>query len=454
MLVFIMLLAGCSGREAKIKNPAEPSAVSENEVPKAENAVNADVEENEIFYPLSGRTAWLDGGRTLAVQEGFKIRYINTENELINEIELSAESLPYASDCVFSNHGIFMGIEDDYSEGSENRAGTSICRVGGEWKLYGGAFFDREGNIVRELPYIVEKYTEDDWNTCKAVLSTGETIDYYKDALPIMQSLWIGEDVMAFFYNRSLFFYRISEDRLCLSVDFSDAMPDDKFVNAYYGIEAAAPLNGGAAVVYSDYENGGTRLLFADENGYKDIFDENISNYYRVWNGKIIVIDIIENEMTFKYLNEDFELSEFASIKGFGFDGGLSRNREPADAPERIDFTAGDDRSVEAFYSFDFATGILSSYVPPEYISEGNDIRDVIVCEDENGKLIWYYQIFIDGKEYYRIYSEATGIDKFLYSQEYQGEREPLSSTPDGKFIAEKNGDFVRVISLEKLAEE
>lgn len=183
----------------------------------------------EILYPLEGKTARLDGGATFAVQEGFRIRYINTENELIREIELSAESLSFASDCVFSNRGIFMGIDDRGPEGT----GTAVCFVGGEWKLYGGVFFDREGNIVRELPYVVEKTGGNGFDDCRAVLSTGETIDYYEDALPVTKARWVGEDVMAIFDSRGLFFYRISEDRLYLSLDISKPLsggskPDEK----------------------------------------------------------------------------------------------------------------------------------------------------------------------------------------------------------------------------------
>ena len=142
--------------------------------------------ECEIIPNDEGNRAWIDGGRVLAVQKGYKVRYFDRNEKLIGEIELFAGP-DEPENCVFSNHGIFMG-----TKGGK----TAVCFVEDEWRLCGGNFFDREGNIVRKLPEKEGKET---------------------DTLCVTNVRWLGEDVLAVCGENKLFFYRISEDKLYLS---------------------------------------------------------------------------------------------------------------------------------------------------------------------------------------------------------------------------------------------
>ena len=181
----LFLLSGCES-EAKFNISAK---WSEN---AAVNMASAAEENSPEFF---GNRAWLDGGKTLAVQSGFTVHYIDAESKAVKEIKLSAEGIENASDCIFANYGIFMGTGRPIEK--EGAPGPAICLIGGEWKLCGGIFFDREGNIIRKLPEIENP-------------QEGE-------ALPLARGRWLGDDVMAFFGGEHLFFYRISEDRLYLS---------------------------------------------------------------------------------------------------------------------------------------------------------------------------------------------------------------------------------------------
>lgn len=190
ILMAILMLSACSGETAADENKMPPEKIFD---------LGTNMKNSEIIVPFTEKGALLDGGRIIAIQNGFTVRYLNERNELLEEINLSAKSLERPAKCVFSNHGIFMGTENERMPEGE----TAVCFVGGEWKLCGGVFFDREGNILRELPHI-EKIPEE-------------------DIIPIKRARWLGEDVMAFINEGNFFFYRISEDKLYFSADSAEA---------------------------------------------------------------------------------------------------------------------------------------------------------------------------------------------------------------------------------------
>ncbi len=189
ILMAILMLSACSGKAAVDKNKMPPEKIF---------TLGAHMEDSKIIIPFTEKGARLDGGRITAIQNGFTVRYLNEENELLGEINLSAKSLEKPAKCVFSNHGIFMGTENEKIPEGE----TAVCFIEGEWKLCGGVFFDREGNILRELPHIAKIPEE--------------------DIIPVKRARWLGEDVMAFINEGSFFFYRISEDKLYFSADYDE----------------------------------------------------------------------------------------------------------------------------------------------------------------------------------------------------------------------------------------
>lgn len=179
ILLAAMMLSSCAkGEEAFI--PEAPVIFAE----------KLSDEPVPVFEKIS--MARLDGGKTFASWEGFTVRYFNEDFELIEEIELFAESIKSPSECVFSSHGIFMENE------------TSIVFSKGEWKLSGGAIFDRGGEIIREFP--------------------AETPN--EKSVRITRSFWLGEDILVFVSGENAFFYRISEDKI---------YPEDNFFGESHG---------------------------------------------------------------------------------------------------------------------------------------------------------------------------------------------------------------------------
>ncbi len=172
-------------------------------------------EESPLFIPV--KTARLDGGNTIAVQEGFRVKYLNEEFELLSEIELfSGNSGEIPADCVFSNNGIFMGTK------------TAIIKSEGEWKLSGGTFFDRDGNIIRELPDMKNQ-------------------NFDEEIIPIGRIRWVGEDIVILLAEENIFYYRISEDKIYLSFNLlqADGCENNCIANG------KAPQKSGAFAVYA-----------------------------------------------------------------------------------------------------------------------------------------------------------------------------------------------------------
>lgn len=221
MLLLLFLLAACG---------AEAGTPDKTETP----------EDIRFFSPI--KTVKLDGGKTLAVQEGFTVKYLSAEYELLEEVELFAKSFcGIPSDCVFSNDRIFMGRK------TESGTGTAVCLIEGEWKFLGGTFFDRKGNIIRELPFIQTIFAEKEG--AKAEASTGEIFDIRKNCERIRQLRWIGEDVVMLICEEHIFVYRISEDKLYLS---TEVVPFSENENSFANIKA--PLFGGADFVFKVIE--------------------------------------------------------------------------------------------------------------------------------------------------------------------------------------------------------
>ncbi|MBR2041507.1 MAG: hypothetical protein IJ945_03965 [Oscillospiraceae bacterium] len=203
VLLLLFLLSGCE--------PAEKTAIC--------NAENLGFSEEASFPKI--QKAMLDGGKTIALREGFTVRYYSAEYEFLGETKLFYEGLGKDVNCVFSNSGIFIGEE------------TSLCRIEGEWKLCGGTFFKREGEIIRKLPDKEDFYSE-------------------QDVIEIKRSLWAGENIMAFIAGEQIFFYDINEDKIYLSLEIISAEEAEENCIA----KGKAPLSGGADAVFAVIEKG------------------------------------------------------------------------------------------------------------------------------------------------------------------------------------------------------
>lgn len=218
-----------------------------------ENGISS-AAESPIFAPV--KAARLDGGRTLAVQDGFTVKYLDSEFETLGEVRLFAESFGnIPAECVFSNSGIFMGRK------TEAGMGTAVCFVGGEWKLFGGAFFDRSGKLIRELPYIKVIYDEKDFLTAET--SSGENFKIKDCELKINRVRWIGEDEIAIFCDEHVFYYRISEDKIYLSFDFF--MSNENLGNCIANGEAL-PKGSAFAVCAVFYDAEEKTFIFCSKN--------------------------------------------------------------------------------------------------------------------------------------------------------------------------------------------
>ena len=169
------------------------SCGAEREIPACE-AESLLFSEAELFH-TEIQKALLDGGKTTAIRKGFTVRYYSEENELIGETVLLAEGIEEEkSVCAFSNGKIFLAEKE----------GVFLKRTDGEWKFCGGIFFERDGKIIRELPF-------------------SEPEDSSDDIIGAERFFWLGEDILGFYAGERIFFYRISEDKTYLFEYYSEA---------------------------------------------------------------------------------------------------------------------------------------------------------------------------------------------------------------------------------------
>ena len=86
-------------------------------------------------------TALLDGGATVLCQNGFDISFRKTEGGLLQNIKLSASSVREPGRCLVFGGTVFLP-DKNFCVGLSK---------GGEFTLFGGAVFDRRGNLLLEF---------------------------------------------------------------------------------------------------------------------------------------------------------------------------------------------------------------------------------------------------------------------------------------------------------------
>ena len=84
----------------------------------------------------------IDGGKTFVEQRGFCLFFSDYTRPLSRKIELSSGSVKNPGKCLFYGNRVFLPDRDIFIGFSEK----------GEAFLFGGAVFDRNGNIVFEFP--------------------------------------------------------------------------------------------------------------------------------------------------------------------------------------------------------------------------------------------------------------------------------------------------------------
>ncbi|MBQ7875310.1 MAG: hypothetical protein IJ306_09185 [Oscillospiraceae bacterium] len=88
-------------------------------------------------YPMH-----LDGGKTIAIQQDFKLCFNEKNSLLSREIELKSSSVNRPGRCLVFGNTVFLPDKDFCAAVSEK----------GEIFLFGGAFFLRNGTLLYEFP--------------------------------------------------------------------------------------------------------------------------------------------------------------------------------------------------------------------------------------------------------------------------------------------------------------
>lgn len=170
MLAAALSFSACSGYKTE-----------ENRLSTEETAIlsTALYDEHQSF--AKENRAMLDGGKTAALQQGFRVIYTDTETGRETAVLLRAENIAFPGRCIFSNDEIFMENGCEIVFGEE---GPVLC---------GGSFFERDGSLIKTLP--------------KAENIKGESLTPEKIR-------WLGENMLMLTFGEHCFFYDTEEKKL------------------------------------------------------------------------------------------------------------------------------------------------------------------------------------------------------------------------------------------------
>lgn len=135
-----------------------------------------------IISPVEGGFARLDGGKTLVIQNGFSVRFFDSETGEKSEIVLMPKTVRSPKKCSFSNRLIFLPGEE-----------SSFVPSGSKAKLFGCCFFNRNGDIFKE-----------------SVPASDEA----RAAVPIDRAFFIGDGLLVIKSGPYEFIYNIDTDEI------------------------------------------------------------------------------------------------------------------------------------------------------------------------------------------------------------------------------------------------
>lgn len=139
-------------------------------------------EEPKLISPVDGSFARLDGGRTIAVQNGFSLRFFDTESGEVREIFLKPHAVKKAGKCSFSNEFIFLPGEGAALIANESGIFLSGCDL-----------YRRDGSLFREFP---------------------ESRGAVKNALPVERTFFIGDGLLVLKSGGREFTYNLYTDEI------------------------------------------------------------------------------------------------------------------------------------------------------------------------------------------------------------------------------------------------
>lgn len=363
---------------------------------------------NDTLYPFNSAYTWLSGGTILAVPDNGIIRYIDLNNQLVRTVTIPVDPLIGQYHYAITDDRIFVaGVYDDKA----SLGFLSACKTtDGDWVLANGAILDGSGKLVREFLRYTE--IEDPNRIISRTLSDGRTVKGWEDTC-LLDPVWINEDLVALNGRNRLFLYRVSTDKLTLVDDMSEWMQSYDKMQVYYGIQEVVPASGGCiyfACKNKEKSNTVRSAWFADETGYKALFDEQEFSAIYAENGVFAMLDWTSDPETGNTLSthiwyatsEHFQLTDAGS-----FDGSV---RFETIDDNRIVFSleSGEPHHYVMLDTKDTSITWLPSQI--KHSSNRHTIRTRIV----NGSLQYIYTALVDGVYRNCLYDTSTNISQTL----------------------------------------
>ena len=357
---------------------------------------------SDTLYPYGSAYTWLSDGTILAVPDNGIIRYIDLNNQLVKTITIPVDPLIGEYRYTITDNRIFVAgvYEDKASLGF-----LSGCRTtDGDWVLANGSILDGSGKLIREFLHYTE--TEAPNRIISRTLSDGRTVNDWEDT-NLLDPVWINEDLVALNGHNRLFLYRVSTDKLTLVDDISEWMQSYDKTQAYYGIQEVVPASGGCvyfACKNDEKSNTVRSAWFADETGYRALFEEQEFSAIYTDNGVFAMLDWVSHPETGNTLSTHiwYATSERLQLTDAGsFDGSVSFETIDED---RIVFSleSGEPHHYVMLDTKDASVTWLPSQIP--YRTHAHIVRTRIV----NGFLQYIYTALVDGEYRNCVYDTST----------------------------------------------
>ncbi len=363
---------------------------------------------NDTLYPFNSAYTWLSGSTILAVPDNGIIRYIDLNNQLIKTVTIPVDPLIGQYRYAITDNRIFVAgfYEDKASLGF-----LSACKTtDGDWVLANGSILDGRGKLIREFLHYTE--TEAPNRIISRTLSDGRTVNDWEDT-NLLDPVWINEDLVALNGHNRLFLYRVSTNKLTLVDDMSEWMQSYDKMQVYYGIQEVVPVSGGCvyfACKNDEKSNTVRSAWFADETGYKELFEEQEFSAIYSENGVFAMLDWINHPETGNTLSthiwyatsEHFQLTDAGSYDG-------SVRFETID-DNRIVFSleSGEPNHYVMLDTKDASVTWLPPQIP--YRTHPHIVR----TRNVNGFLQYIYTALVDGEFRNCVYDTSTNTSHTL----------------------------------------